>query len=177
MIRQSLWLLLSVLLCFGAPLQAHQMKTAITKLLFNDRSGQLEVMHRFYLHDAEHAVKHLQGKAADIHQQEAARAQFADYVATHFSLTLNGEPLQLKLLGSELDGRHIWVYQEIALPKAELNTLSVRHDSLMNIWPAQINVVNLEGRGQVRTLKLSKQEPQQSFHFSAEAKPDSPAQH
>ena len=175
---RPLWLVLSfTVLFFCAPLQAHQMKTAITKLLFNDRSGQLEVMHRFYLHDAEHAVKHLQGKTADIHQQEAARAQFADYVATHFSLTLNGEPLQLKLLGSELDGRHIWVYQEIALPKAELNTLSVRHDSLMNIWPAQINVVNLEGRGQVRTLKLSKQEPQQSFNFSAEAKPDSPAQH
>jgi hypothetical protein len=47
----------------------------------------------------------------------------------------------------------------------------------MNIWPAQINVVNLEGRGPVRTLKLSKQEPQQNFSFSAVTKPDSPAQH
>ncbi len=169
MMRQTLWLVLSALLCFCAPLQAHQMKTAITKLLFNDRSGQLEVMHRFYLHDAEHAVKHLQGKAADIHKEEAARAQFAAYVASHFQLTLNDEPLQLKLLGSELDGRHIWVYQEIALPKAALKTLSVRHDSLMSIWPAQINVVNLEGRGPVRTLKLSKPAPEQSFDFPATA--------
>lgn len=167
MMRQSLWLLLSALLCFAAPLQAHQMKTAITKLLFNDRSGQLEVMHRFYLHDAEHAVKHLQDKAADIHQQEAVRAEFAAYVAAHFKLILNGELLQLQLLGSELDGRHIWVYQEIALPKAELKNLSVRHDALMDIWPAQINVVNLEGRGPVRTLKLSKQQPVQRFDFPA----------
>lgn len=170
MIRQTLGLLLAALLCFCAPLQAHQMKTAITKVLFNERSGQLEVMHRFYLHDAEHAVKHLQGKAADIHQQEEVRTAFAAYVAEHFKLTLNGEALQLQLLGAELDGRHIWVYQEIALPKAELTTLSVRHDSLMAIWPAQINVVNLEGRGPVRTLKLSKQEPEQTFRFSP-AKP------
>lgn len=169
MMQRSFWLLLTALLCFCAPLQAHQMKTAITKLLFNDRSGQLEVMHRFYLHDAEHAVKHLQGKAADIHQQEAVRAEFAAYVSEHFTLTLNGEALPLQLLGAELDGRHIWVYQEIALPKAELKTLSVRHDALMNIWPAQINVVNLEGRGPVRTLKLSKQEPEQRFEFSAQA--------
>lgn len=170
MIR-SFWVLLSfTVLLFCAPLQAHQMKTAITKLLFNDRSGQLEVMHRFYLHDAEHAVKHLQGKAADIHKEEAARAQFAAYVATHFQLSLNGEPLPLKLLGNELDGRHIWVYQEIALPKTALKSLQVRHDALMSIWPAQINVVNLEGRGPVRTLKLSKQAPEQSFDFRAENK-------
>jgi hypothetical protein len=168
---RPLWLLLSfTVLLFCAPLQAHQMKTAITKLLFNDRSGQLEVMHRFYLHDAEHAVKHLQGKAADIHKDEAARAKFAAYVAAHFQLTLNGEPLPLKLLGNELDGRHIWVYQEVALPTTELNSLLVRHDALMEIWPAQINVVNLEGRGPVRTLKLSKQAQEQSFSFSAHGK-------
>lgn len=168
---RSFWVLLSfTVLLFCAPLQAHQMKTAITKLLFNDRSGQLEVMHRFYLHDAEHAVKQLQGKAADIHKEAAAREQFAAYVATHFQLTLNGEPLQLKLIGNELDGRHIWVYQEIALPKAALKSLQVRHDALMSIWPSQINVVNLEGRGPVRTLKLSKQAPEQSFDFSAQSK-------
>jgi len=167
MIRQTLGLLLAALLCFCAPTQAHQMKTAITKVLFNDRSGQLEVMHRFYLHDAEHAVKHLQGKAADIHQQETARTEFAAYVAEHFQLTLNGEALKLQMVGTELDGRHIWVYQEIALPSTELKTLRVRHDSLMTIWPAQINVVNVEGRGPVRTLKLSKQDPEQSFSFAS----------
>ena len=85
MIRPTLWLLLSVLLCFGAPLQAHQMKTAITKLLFNDRSGQLEVMHRFYLHDAEHAVRQLIDSDADMIGDEQTRAQFAQYVQQQFS--------------------------------------------------------------------------------------------
>ncbi|MFN6970013.1 MAG: DUF6702 family protein [Rheinheimera sp.] len=163
-------LLFSCILLCCAPLQAHQMKSAITKLHFNDRSGQLEVMHRFYLHDAEHAVKQLQGKAADIHQQEASRAKFASYVAAHFSLKLNGEVLPLTLLGSELDGRHIWVYQEVALPDNNLQSLTVRHDSLMKIWPAQINVVNLEGRGPVRTLKLSRQEPEQTLRFASPVK-------
>ena len=166
MMRDVVAVMLSCMLFFCAPLQAHQMKTAVTKLLFNDRSGQLEIMHRFYLHDAEHAVKHLHGKGADIHQHEATRAAFAAYVAAHFKIKLNGETLNLQLLGSELDGRHIWVYQEISLPKAELQTLSVHHDSLMSIWPSQINVVNLEGRGPVRTLKLSQQNPEQSFGFT-----------
>jgi hypothetical protein len=35
---------------------AHQQKAAETTVLFNKRSGQLEVSHRFYMHDTEHAV-------------------------------------------------------------------------------------------------------------------------
>lgn len=42
---------------FSAQLQAHQIKAAITTVLFNQRTENIEVMHRFNLHDAEHAVK------------------------------------------------------------------------------------------------------------------------
>ena len=35
---------------------AHQQKIAITTVLFNPRTENIEIMHRFNLHDAEHAV-------------------------------------------------------------------------------------------------------------------------
>ena len=38
---------------------AHQQRAAITKVLFNKNTGNLEVMHRFFLHDTEHAVQML----------------------------------------------------------------------------------------------------------------------
>jgi hypothetical protein len=41
---------------------AHQQKAAETTVLFNKKSHKLEVMHRFYLHDTEHAVQHLFNK-------------------------------------------------------------------------------------------------------------------
>ena len=50
-------LILLVLCCLSLQLSAHEMKSAITKVLFNQRTGNIEVMHRFYVHDAEHAVK------------------------------------------------------------------------------------------------------------------------
>ena len=55
-----------VILLLAAPLSAHQQKEAITRVLFNPRTGNIEVMHRFLLHDAEHAVKELVDAKADI---------------------------------------------------------------------------------------------------------------
>mgnify|MGYP000103148218 CR=1 FL=1 len=44
---------------------AHQQKTSISKVLFNQRTSNIEIMHRFRVHDAEHAVKHIFGKDAE----------------------------------------------------------------------------------------------------------------
>lgn len=193
-LRPPLWFLaflLSALLLGAAPVQAHQMKSAISKVLFNPRTGNLEVMHRFYLHDAEHAVKHLQHKKADLLNDAESRQHFADYVAQHFALrvilaapTIKAQampptvkPLQFRLLGAELDGRFIWVYQETPLPvqlplQQELQ-LEVQHTSLMELWPSQVNAVNVEGAGlhdgagKVRTVKLTKQQPTQRLTLYA----------
>ena len=55
--RAALLTLLTLLCCFGHSLSAaHQQKTAVTRILFNDSTGNIEVMHRFFIHDAEHAA-------------------------------------------------------------------------------------------------------------------------
>ena len=145
-------LLLAVLSC---QLGAHEMKTALTKVLFNERSGKIEVMHRFYVHDAEHGVKQLFDKSADLINSEQTQQTFSEYVSAHFALaTLDGQPIELTLLGGQLDGRFFWVYQEVADP-GQLLGLRVKHNSLQALWPKQVNSVNIEGKGDVKTLTFS----------------------
>ena len=62
----SVFVLLVASLGNNSAVLAHQQKAAETTVLFNKNSGQLEVMHRFYLHDTEHAVQKLFDKSADI---------------------------------------------------------------------------------------------------------------
>ena len=96
------WGLLALLLCLSGSLQAHQIKAAITTVLFNPRTENIEVMHRFNLHDAEHAVKALFDKQADILDDTATQQQFAEYVAQRFSLlNSNEDALGLKTVGFE----------------------------------------------------------------------------
>lgn len=158
--------LLIILCCvISLQLSAHEMKSAVTKVLFNQRTGNIEIMHRFYLHDAEHAVKKLLDKSADLLAKQSTRDSFALYVSSHFQLRTSGQDLKLTLVGSELDGRFFWVYQEVTIPQ-QLTQLELRHDSLQSLWPDQVNVVNIEGRGKVKTLKFTPEQQWQQVQLS-----------
>ena len=140
---------------FSTTVQAHQIKAAITTVLFNPRTENIEVMHRFNLHDAEHAVKALFDKHADIMDDVKTQQQFADYVANHFAiLNAAGESLKLADVGFEVEGKHFWVYQETAEPPV-LEGIKIRHDALRDLWPKQVNTLNVEGKGDIKTLTFA----------------------
>ncbi len=137
---------------------AHQQKAAETTVLFNKRSGQLEVSHRFYMHDTEHAVQSLFDKDADIIDSKKTQQQFANYVAKQFlARTLSGEDLPLTSIGYEVEGKFFWVYQELVIPN-KLDGVELFNGALRELWPTQINMVNIEGKGKVRTLYFSDNE-------------------
>ena len=138
-----------------APVNAHQIRAAITKVLFNKNTGNLEVMHRFYLHDAEHAVKEIIGTKADLHNSLKTQKAFAKYVSKRFYIKpLNGKEIHLNIVGQEVDHKFFWVYQEIKAPK-DLKGLVIVHNALREIWTDQINTVNIEGRGDLKTATFS----------------------
>ncbi|MEJ6472728.1 DUF6702 family protein [Pseudoalteromonas piscicida] len=148
----KVWLF-AVLLVLISPLcQAHQLKAAVTTVLFNERSGNIEIMHRFYLHDTEHAVESLFSQNADIFNNASDRARFAEYVDRRVAMKTNeGKVLPLHLVGSEIDGQFFWVYQETPL-FSPIAGITMRHTALRDLWQDQVNLVNFEGKGKVRSL-------------------------
>ena len=158
-------LCLLVLAALSCQLGAHEMKTALTKVLFNERTGNIEVMHRFYVHDAEHGVKQLFDKSADLINSEHTQQTFSEYVSAHFALaTPEGQPIELTLLGGQLDGRFFWVYQE-AVDPGQLTGLRIKHNSLQALWPKQVNTVNIEGKGEIKSLTFSAATDWQQLSF------------
>jgi hypothetical protein len=153
--KTSLMLLWGTLLLAASATYAHQQKSAISTVLFNPRTQNIEIMHRFDIHDAEHAVKEIFGKNADILNSAQTQTQFSDYVNKRFYLfTSDNQPLLLKKVGFESDGKFFWVYQETEQP-AKLANMIVRNDALRDIWPLQVNTINIEGRGELQTLTFS----------------------
>lgn len=145
-----------IALVCAAPVQAHQMNTAITRILFNERTGNIEIMHRFYLHDAEHALRKIAGRQVHLLDDLGAQQQFARYVGAHFALGLGAAvPAPLISVGQEVEGKFIWVYQELPIPK-RIPTLWFRFDALQDHWPEQVNQINLEGLGAVRSLRFTR---------------------
>lgn len=160
---RKLLVLLTLLMACTA--QAHQMKTAITRVVFNDRTESVEIMHRFYVHDAEHALSELLGEQVHLSEHKAAQEQFGRYVMAHFSMGLaEGERLPLSAIGQEVDGKFIWVYQELPRPE-RISELWFAFDALQERWPDQVNQINVEGLGKVRSLVFDRNSKWQSLSF------------
>ena len=149
-----MFILMLGLLFFFFYSSAHQQKSAISTVSFNPNTHNIEIMHRFRIHDAEHAVKHIFGKDADIIASTKTQKQFNDYVNKHFSMFTDGNALKLTSVGYESDGQFFWVYQETTEPPA-LKNLSIQHNALRDIWESQVNTINIEGKGQLQTMIFS----------------------
>ena len=109
---------------------AHQQKESYSEILVNERSGNLEISHRFYIHDAGHAIGRILAKMQNTNKPKLSRdwqndpvsqQYFADYLSQHFFLrqvvtsdTIQ-EPLALNLVGFEVEGKYFWIYQEMVV--------------------------------------------------------------
>ena len=160
---RSVVLLLAGLLAM--PIAAHQQKESITRVLFNPRTGNIEVMHRFLLHDAEHASKKLFGAKIDLLSNAEDRGRFEDYVHSRFSLAdQDGMTIALTEIGNEIDNRFLWVYAEAPIPDG-LTALTLSHDALRDIWPEQVNLVNVERDKTVRSATFNGEHREATIRF------------
>ena len=135
----------------SAPAAAHQQKEAITRVSFNARTDTIEVMHRFLLHDAEHASREILGKATDLWSNAQDRDRFEAYVHEGFELLdQNDRPIALTPVGNEIESEFLWVYAEAPIPP-NLTSLTISHRALRDVWPDHINLVNVERDRKVRS--------------------------
>ena len=146
-------LLMGCAVCF-APVFAHQQKEAYSTILFNSRSGMLEISHRFYVHDAEHALELATGESADLSSDEQSQQSFADYLLSHFAIKVQDQLIQLDVVGFEVEGKYFWVYQEVEQPLI-VSALSVRMTALQEVWSTHTNHVNVQGKHGVRSARLN----------------------
>ena len=134
---------------------AHRQPVGLTAIEFNADSGATEIVHRFHRHDAELGLVQLSGKPDVLLLDLQSQAQFALYVAENFAIApaIGADSLPLELVGAELAGDEIIVYQEFAgeLPKR----LAVRNTVLQDIYPGQVNHVNIHGPAGLRTVSFT----------------------
>lgn len=148
-------IMLMAAVCVPPTASAHQLQVAISTVKFIPRTASIEVMHRFYSHDAEHALSSIAGQRVDILQDEALRQEFGRYLGDHFNLRDQHEKaLPLSLVGVELDGDFVWVYQETPIP-GSLTGLTVSNAALLDVIPGQVNTVNVECADELETLEFS----------------------
>ena len=145
----------AAMLCIAALSFADRQPGSLSTIKINPSSGNIEIIHRLHKHDAELGIMAALGDRTLTLDRLTGQAQLALYVEERFLLAETdgeniGAPLDLQLIGAEVDGEFILVYQEYA---AELPArFAVRNDILRDVFPAQINHVNIALGGEVNSL-------------------------
>ena len=149
------WVICACLIANHASV-AHQQKNAVTRILFNENTGNIEVMHRFFIHDAEHAAGVIFGERQTLVESSESRQLFSSYVMNRFSVEVtysddSREDLALNYIGEEVDGQFLWVYQEIAAVE-NVASMTIVNMALRDVWSDQSNLVNIERDDRIYSL-------------------------
>lgn len=151
-----------LLFCVTPAAQAHRQHISWTSISWNERTGSLEIVHRFHQHDVQIYLNRFVGKAVSATDLKG-HAQFAVYLSNHFQIRVKPEiTASVDLLGAELESQYMMVYQEIALKEPPM-VLDVHAEILMDQFPDQVNMVNIDIKGTKRTMRFSRGDASKQF--------------
>ena len=153
--RRSLILTAVCAVSFAAtsPVKAHEAARVETEVKLGPNET-LDVTHVLQLS----AAQRLLFKAGIIDKNDMtglkARAQAALYASERFELNANDEPIELTILGAEVQGGHLYIYQTGALSELPENW-SARNSILRDLSPRFDNMINLPTATGIQTLVFS----------------------
>jgi hypothetical protein len=123
------------------PAQAHRAHVSLTRVLANPRAGTWEIVHSVHTHDAITALAAWLPGEDPNPASDRARARIALEVERRVLWSApDGKPLQPRMVGAELAGDDVVVYQELTAPSAE-GEYAVACTLLQDIFADQQNVV------------------------------------
>lgn len=157
-----------IALAFAAGLQAHRVPEALTSIEYNLNTGSTEIVHRLHVHDIEPNIDRILTEGGQSLETLEGRARVSLYVQERFEIILDGElkSAVLSLLGAEIEGQYLYVYQEY---KGELSdSLKIRNDILRDVFSAQVNTVNLKIGSDIRSFVFAKKDRWKTLILSSE---------
>ena len=134
----------------AGPALAHRLARSETEIRIAD-DGAVRVIHTLHLQDAQDALY----RAGIIDAPDLGslrnRARLALYTEERFALSVDGTAAPLELIGAEIEGDSVFVYQEGRLGPG---ALTVRNGVLRDLLARQINSVNVMRAGRTVTLEF-----------------------
>jgi hypothetical protein len=161
-IFRSIPLILLILLPFT--IQAHKYYTSVTQLDFNPTEKCFQVTMNFFVDDLEAVLT--QGNTQVVKwksDQADLNALLLKYLNKHFEVKLNQKSAtEFRLIGTREQKDLLIIYFEIPVDKA-VKKIEITDTFLMDMFPIQSNVVNLNYKNQKHSFLFQKGKSTQFF--------------
>ncbi|KQN00502.1 DUF6702 family protein [Sphingomonas sp. Leaf25] len=145
------WAALALGLAIVAPAQAHRGHDSLAVVTLAD--GSVTVSHRFEAHDIEPALAKIAPTAQTSLDDPVALAALEAYVLRRFTLTIDGKPVALTHVKTDLSHAEVRIEYRGRVPK-RAKVVAVRSSVLSDVYRAQVNQVNVRRGTVVKSLTL-----------------------
>jgi hypothetical protein len=154
--------LAATLACITAAAAAHTFHFGMTDISFNERTGSTEIVHTYMAHDVEALLTNMYQRDFDLTQPDD-QAVLRKYVEKQFWLEAKDKGrLPLRWVGMTIDAQNVVIYQEAE--KTPLSKTTTVHDEVMSDFlPDQVNTVNLNEAGHIRTFTFGAKATEQAI--------------
>lgn len=129
-------------LLFSQLVHAHTFFESIVNIESNPKSGKLEIVHSYTLHDLT-AVLMAQTQLAINLEHPEHEALLQHYIERHFKLRYGREAVALEWVGIQITPQNVEIYQE-STDKQDLSKLELQQTVLQDSLARQINRVNFK---------------------------------
>jgi hypothetical protein len=142
-------ILVCILLTAALVAGAHAYHASIMDVRYNSQKQQLEVALKVFTDDFEKALS--AGQPRPISFEESPKAQVTTLITALLTRSLTfgtkpGEALPLQFLGFQRESDAHWLYFSVKLAKP-VKGLYLRHRLLLDTFPDEMNIVNVEAGG------------------------------
>ncbi|WP_017930239.1 DUF6702 family protein [Robiginitomaculum antarcticum] len=143
----------------ASPAWAHRQKLTYTEIEWLAEAKEIGVTHRLHMHDAARALVAENLLDAPVLTDLRAQAILALYISEQFAIYgADGTRIALTLIGAQIDGSDIFVFQTAAL-NAPPRGLSIFCEILHGAYASQKNHVTVNLPGEIHTLTFKVKDP------------------
>ncbi|WP_257666592.1 DUF6702 family protein [Parapedobacter tibetensis] len=148
----------------------HPFYVSIAAVDYNEKAQSVEVSCRIFYDDLEDALKAGGGKRVDLINPTAADKRAMDsllagYLLKHFRLAVNGEQVNLRYLGYEIEDDVAWCYLE-ANNIRHIANITIDNRILFGQFPKQSNIMHITANGKRKSAKLDNPKSRAVFEFA-----------
>ena len=160
-------MLLSILLSWIINL--HPIHLSVTEVNYSEKDKTFQITSRIFIDDLELSVRALK-KENELNLLEPDKGRKTDdlvseYLIRHLKVKIDGKPVVLNYLGSEVEDVALICYIESPVIK-KFKTIEVWNDVIQETHADQSNLVHVTYRGQIKSARLMRENSTESFTFT-----------
>jgi hypothetical protein len=139
----------------------HAYYVSVSEVYHNPKNGSLEISMKIFIDDLELAIRKFEHSEITISKQgdfSGTKNSLEAYLLDKFQILINKNPVEMHMIGYELEDDAILCYIEIENVR-EIKTVDVKNSIICEIYDEQINLTHFQYKGQLKSLKTTKTTP------------------